>query len=162
MKKKNIYTFIAVLAVAFGLMFYGSHKPAVVSYWKDTTVKCLPNGHTNVNAHSHTVLEIMVNGEKEDVPADVGISTACMAEVHTHEADSKIHVETVETGGQFTLGDFYRVWGQQINRSGLGLKVFVDGEQVWGPTVDDMKVKQPDDIILKDDQTIRLEYTNKG
>ncbi len=140
----------------------GSIKSAPVSFWKDTNIKCLPHGHTNVSEHSHATLDIVVNGKQEEMPANIGISPTCMAEVHTHESGSEIHIETVEAGAQFTLGDLYLVWRQEIYRPGFGLNVFVDGEKVWGPVVDDMRVGSPEDIILKDGQMIRLEYASKG
>lgn len=139
-----------------------SIKSTTVSFWEDTNIKCLPSGHENVSVYSYVALEIFVNGQQEVVPADIGISPICMAEVHTHKSGNKVHIETVEADTQFTLGDLYLVWGQESNRSGFGLKVFVDGEKMWGPVIDDMKIERPEDILLKDGQMIRLEYTNKG
>lgn len=167
MKGKTLYIIIAILIVGFVFFLYSSHKQVALAYWGNTNIKCLPNGHADVSTHSHVKLEIVIfnettTGKQEIVPANVGISSTCMAEVHTHEADNTIHIETRDAGAKFTLGDFYLVWGQEINRSGFGLDVFVDGKKVWGPVVDDMKIKLPEDIIPKDGQTIRLEYTNKG
>jgi hypothetical protein len=165
MKRKNIYVIGGILVVAFGLMFYGSQRstPVVDAYWPGTNIACLPNGHVNVDVHTHTKLEIFVNGVQETVPANVGISDTCMAEVHTHEEDNELHIELVDdTGRNITLGDFYTVWGQDIQRSGLGLEVYVNDEPVWGPIPDMMVVDRPEDIVLEDGDVIRLEYTRKG
>ena len=145
---------IAVTVFLVGVLVFvynGRHQPAPKTYWKDTGIACLPNGHQNLAMHIHATLEIFVNGNQEVIPANIGVTNDCLAEVHTHEANNLIHIETGEPSEPFTLGDFYRVWEQDSNRLDLGLEMFVNGQKVQGP---------PDAIVLEDGQKVRLEYTS--
>ena len=154
MKPAIICIIATLLMVGLLAFFYNSrHEPVPETYWKDTSIACLPNGHANLAMHIHTTLEIVVDGNEESVPAGIGVANDCLAEVHTHEADNVIHIETSKPDEQFTLGDFYRVWGQDLNRPDLELEIFVDDEKIEGI---------PDTIILKDAQKIRLQYTSNG
>lgn len=159
--KKTLYVFGAVLLIAFGLMYLGTQNASEITrYWNDTNVACLPNGHADVAVHTHTVLEVYVDGQQQTIPGNVGIEPGCMAEVHTHGPDNEIHVEFVDSGGEMTLGDFYKVWGQDMQRSGYGLEVYVNDDVVWGSTSDQKTIPSPEEVVLEDHDVIRLEYTS--
>lgn len=115
--------------------------------WKETDINCLPNGHENLTQHIHAILTLYVDGEVQGIPAGIGLSPSCMAEIHTHDATGKIHVES-RSNRQFTLGEFFEVAGMPLSRDAYHLTVTVDG------TV----IEDPASLILADDQNIEVRY----
>lgn len=71
--------------------------------------------------HVHAHLQIFNRGRSVQVPADIGIMqvAGCLYWLHTHATDGIIHIEapTVRT---FTLGQFFDVWGEDLNASAAG------------------------------------------
>jgi len=85
--------------------------------------------------HIHAHLTIFVRGVARQVPAGIGIAppyevaatpqgafvtrAACFMWLHTHAADGIIHTESpVER--TYTLGEFFDIWGQPLNRFQVG------------------------------------------
>jgi hypothetical protein len=88
--------------------------------------------------HIHPTLKVSVEGEQVAVPTDIGISYAerQMAALHTHDSAGTVHVESPVVC-DYTLGQFFDVWGVRLTGTCLGgycakggtqLKAFVDGE----------------------------------
>jgi len=86
-----------------------------------------------VDYHVHAHLSILLNGEALAVPFEVGIveqspTTECHYPLHTHDATGLLH-EHATTQTFFTLGQFFRVWGQPLQRDNIaglvGLPVVV-------------------------------------
>lgn len=98
--------------------------------------------------HIHPILAITVDGANETIPANIGLSGACERALHTHDATGQIHVEA-QDARTYTLGDFMSVWGKFINRDGYALKA----------TADETVIADPQSMILKDGERIKLEYT---
>ena len=107
-----------------------------------------PEAPTPLHEHAH--LQIFIHGKEEPVPANIGISDAgAIQSIHTHDDTGLVHLESSESR-EFTLGDFFGVWGVRFTPSCLGaycngenirLQVFVDGEEV----TDDLQDVQLDD-----------------
>jgi hypothetical protein len=104
--------------------------------------------------HIHPTLEIVVNGEKQEIPPNIGVRTDCMNALHTHDAIGTIHVESPEQR-DFTLADFFAVWGQPFtNQEILGyktngthrIKVLVDGKEV--ETYENTALKDKEKVII--------------
>jgi len=103
--------------------------------------------------HEHADVEVFVHGSKEPIPQDVGISAAGeIQSIHTHDDTGLVHLESSQSR-EFTLGEFFGVWGVRFTPSCLGahcnegdnrLQVFVDGEEVTGNLQD----------VQLDDQTV--------
>ena len=93
--------------------------------------------------HWHPQLRITIDGNAVTVPANIGIDPSLwrdhsldeyssmqdmpdgmsgMAPLHTHDTAGTIHVESRVTR-EYTLGEFFRIWGQTF-----------DGQQVLGHT----------------------------
>jgi hypothetical protein len=66
--------------------------------------------------HVHPTLEIFANGEKVNVPPNIGVGPTCMTVLHTHTPDGLIHVESPEQR-DFTLSDFFAAWKQPFNEN---------------------------------------------
>ena len=110
--------------------------------------------------HIHPYLEIEVNGLPYPVPANIGISSAGMRALHTHELDGVIHIET-PVPIQFQLVDFFTVWGKQLSNECVldycadedsELVAFVNGSQFHGDIAT---------IPLKDKDQIKIVYRAK-
>ena len=71
-----------------------------------TGVQCL----TSEEFHIHPHLVIKIDGIEEPLPANIGIYTNCTQELHTHEADGIIHVESAVDRG-YVFQDFLNVFG---------------------------------------------------
>jgi hypothetical protein len=89
--------------------------------------------------HIHQHLDLYVDGHEVTVPAGVGIDPAAgYAPLHTHDPSGIIHVESPVVRN-YTLGQFFAVWGVRFTPSCLGgycagggrqLRVYVDG-RAW-------------------------------
>ncbi len=151
MQKNTKYLLIGAIIVIIILFAVGriTTRSAKATTWADTNIPCLSNGHQNLAMHIHQIVTITVDGKSEVIPANVGIDTTCMAEVHTHDTSGEIHLES-SSQKTYTLGDFFTVWGENIDRPGYTLAVTVDGKPVDDPA----------SLILHDEQRISLVYTS--
>jgi hypothetical protein len=112
-------------------------------------IECSTSEQTLFHVHAH--LTVFVNGAARQVPYGIGIPGArtdstpvgpfvgsgeCFYWLHTHAADGIIHIESpVERN--YTLGDFFDVWGQPLSRSRVGpaagpVTALYDGERYEG------------------------------
>lgn len=143
--------FIAIVfIIVIGLAAFMISGQSSVAYWQDTTIPCLPNGHQNAQTHIHPQLTILVDGEKEPIQADIGVTLTCMAEVHTHDQSGAIHIETAEIGTTYTLADFFTVWDRGIEREGYSYTIVVDGEEIQDAL-----------FTLTDHQVIEISYQSQ-
>ena len=85
--------------------------------------------------HIHAHLTIFVDGSPRQVPAGIGIArpyeivqtptgpfvagAPCFMWLHTHAADGIIHTES-PVRRTYTLGDFFDIWGQPLDRRQVG------------------------------------------
>lgn len=109
--------------------------------------------------HIHQHLDIYVDGKKVTVPANLGIDAdgGFISDLHTHDTSGIMHVES-PTQRDFTLGQFFAVWGLPLSADCIGslcetgakqLRVWVDGDEV---TAD------PTRIVLAEHQAIVVAY----
>ena len=107
--------------------------------------------------HTHTDVQIFVHGEQQPVPVNIGITDAGVTSLHTHTEDGVVHVESSQSR-DFTLGEFFDVWGVRLSPSCVGtycnddtnkLQVFVNGQEVTGSARE---------VLLDDQATIVLTY----
>ena len=108
--------------------------------------------------HIHQHLDVFVHGHPVEVPANIGIDPSVgIAVLHTHDATGVIHVESPERR-DFTLGDFFDVWGVRLTDSCIGgycngndgsLRAFVGGRPVQG---------DPRDLVLREHEEIVLAF----
>ena len=90
--------------------------------------------------HAHVNLRVFVEGERIPVPIDIGLDGDSRAPLNTRDDEGVIHVGSQDPR-DFTLGEFFDVWGVRLNSTCVGgycatggerLQVFVDGEEVTG------------------------------
>jgi len=144
--KKIIYILAGIVVLGGFLMWLG--RAQALRYWPETSIECLPRGHEQLALHIHPHIAIIVDGEEEIIPLNIGITNQCMAEVHTHDTTGTIHVEATRRGKIFTLNDFFGVWGKTIERDGYDFLMTVNGEQS----------SESGALILGDKQEILLKY----
>jgi hypothetical protein len=92
--------------------------------------------------HTHQHLDLFVDGQRVAIPPDIGIDRVnlILSPIHTHDATGIIHVESPIIR-DFTLGEFFDVWGVPFDAHCVGgmcdgngrtLSVFRDGQLVTG------------------------------
>lgn len=120
----------------------------------------LPALYEEGNAlHIHQHLDILVNGKAVTVPAGIGIHQVArfISPLHTHDVSGVIHVES-DVMRDFTLGQFFDVWGVRLTRDCVGgycakgadaLRVFVNGKLLSG---------DPRNLVLREHQEIAVIY----
>jgi hypothetical protein len=109
--------------------------------------------------HIHQHLDIYVDGDKETVPAQIGIDAGggFIAALHTHDTSGIMHVES-PTVQSFSLGQFFAVWGLPLRPTCIGSLCEKGGRQlrVW---VNGRELKaDPTRIVLAEHQEIVLAY----
>ncbi|MHB8695298.1 MAG: hypothetical protein ACYDHH_29065 [Solirubrobacteraceae bacterium] len=109
--------------------------------------------------HIHQHLDLYVNGHHLTVPALIGIDARqrYLDPLHTHDPSGIIHIES-PTKTDYTLGQFFAVWGVRLTRICIGglcsgtdkeLRAWVNGKPVNG---------DPSRILLQAHQEIVLAY----
>ncbi|CAN5891051.1 hypothetical protein BH11GEM2_BH11GEM2_00580 [soil metagenome] len=88
--------------------------------------------------HIHQHLVIVDHGKTVDIPARIGIPSGkrCLYWLHTHTPDGMLHIEAPQDR-TFTLGDFFKVWGQPLSSTSAAsaragkhekVRVWLDGK----------------------------------
>jgi hypothetical protein len=109
--------------------------------------------------HIHQHLDILINGKPVTVPPGIGINPIArfISALHTHDVSGIMHVES-DVKRDFTLGQFFDVWGVRFSKSCIGgycakgadtLRVFVNGKPVGN---------DPRNLVLRDHQEIAVVY----
>ena len=109
--------------------------------------------------HIHQHLDLNINGSRVPVPAEIGINQTegFISPIHVHDASGIIHVES-PTIREFTLGQFFDIWGVRFSSSCVGgycsdgtnsLKVYSNGTLVSG---------DPRNLVLTSHQEIMVAY----
>src|SRR5215467_3191825 len=109
--------------------------------------------------HIHQHLDILIDGRPVTVPKDIGINfdERFISPLHTHDRTGVIHVESDKVQ-DFTLGQFFDVWGVRFTKDCLGgycakgsekLRVFSNGKLVTG---------DPRRLVLTAHQEIAIVY----
>lgn len=115
-----------------------------------------PSGSGDVVAangiHWHPELTIYVDGEKEEIPANIGLVGGHQP-MHTHVEDAPQGVLHFEFGGavrtdDLRLGNFFRIWGNKDIQTAFGTleRMTVNGEE--NAAYGDYEVQSEDKIEL--------------
>lgn len=86
--------------------------------------------------HIHSHLAVYLDGQPETIPADIGVRADCIYWLHTHDTSGVIHVES-PTQTQYTLGQFFDIWGQTLDAQDVGREhgniiFYVNGQRYNG------------------------------
>lgn len=134
---------------------WGAFGVAVVTglVWLVASAPKTPEGDilSRNGFHWHPEVTIYVKGEKQEIPANIGIG-AVHQPIHTHD-DSNQGIVHMEFQGlvrkeNATLGQFLKGWGKDINSFGTNVKMTVNGEQNT----------ELENYVMQDKDKIELRY----
>ena len=133
---RTVISFLVVLSVAFGFIFWGNRQKENQAENQDITQMCVQ--HQGVGIHIHPHLKIVIKGEEEAIPVNIGIvSPVCMRPIHTHDANGTLHVEFPKPR-DVRLTEFFLIWGKQFNSNQIfdfqngpegQVKMFINGQE---------------------------------
>lgn len=159
MRKKNSSTLwlsIGAVAVVIGglvlLVKYGT--PDDTRSTREIAMICTTDMATRF--HIHPNISIVVNGTVQTIPAQVGIKAGCMNPLHTHDTSGKIHVES-PVRRDFTLGDFFAVWGETFSKDQV-LDYKVDDTHAITVNVNGTENQDFENLVLNDNDQIVISY----
>src|SRR3989344_4532017 len=119
--------------------------------WYLATRTPIPEGEilSQSGLHWHPELTIFVNGEKQEIPTNLGIG-AVHNPMHTHDSSGVIHLEFqgIVRKDDLKLGRFFEVWNKDLMELGSTVKMTVNNEE-------DAELQN---YIMKDGDKIELWY----
>jgi hypothetical protein len=142
---------------------------ALIVVYKVTTTTSGPSGQPVANVrcdtgeqlavHYHAHLEILHQGTPVTVPAQIGIPGTCFYWMHTHDTSGIIHIEAPRESSsrQFTLGEFFQVWGQPLSSKQVATLNVGSGEQVKAWVNGQPYTGDPSKIVLKSHEQLVIE-----
>lgn len=150
---QRIFGIVFFITVIIGVGWFGYTKLGVGHF--DPTTTCI----TAETYHVHPHLTIKINGEDQNIPANIG-SIPCHLPLHTHDNDGVIHLENAFPFDA-TLGQFFTIWKKPFNSQQImDYKINDTHELIL--TVDGQPSGEFENFILKDKQEIVIEYREKN
>jgi len=112
--------------------------------------------------HWHPKLEIYIDGKKQDIPANVGLTGQVHQKIHTHDEDAKDGVVHMEMQGVVTkddtkLGNFLRIWGKEFSSTQIFDKKN-DGEKKVVMIVNGKENNEYENYLMKDGDKIEIRF----
>src|SRR3989338_7614264 len=150
MKTKIIIIIVAAVIIAL-FLFVVSRPPKTN---REVALTCTSDMATQF--HIHPNLEIMINGQKYEIPTNIGINSTCMNALHTHDNSGKIHVESPEKR-DFTLSDFFAVWDKIYTKDQI-FDYKIDQNHTMRQTVNGKETYDYENTILYDQDQIVIYY----
>jgi len=155
---KIIYYFIAIFVIVFIVIAIKYFDNIRTSSCQEKDVRELYiDSHTKTAFHIHPNLEIIINGKREEIPANIGIEGSIMRASHTHDGSGKLHVEPPCVRDLF-LGDFFKIWGKEFNSSCIFDNCVIEGKGSLKLSVDGKESTEFKNLVLKDNQRIVIEF----
>lgn len=157
--KAGIFAVIGISVLVLGAAMFGrttSTNSEVQSGKSNREVALTCTTDMATEFHIHPILEIIANGEKQTIPADIGIRQGCMNALHTHDMVGTIHVESPEKR-DFTLGDFFAVWEQPFSKNKI-LSYVADETHRIRVSVNGVDVDTFENTVLEDGDRIIISY----
>jgi hypothetical protein len=138
MKDSGVVLLVVIIFVAAAIGIW-SYSAFILT--APPPIDGIPCGLETTIMHIHMHLDIFINGQPYAIPAGVGIvPNKCLYWLHTHDDTGIIHLESPYVGN-FTLGQFFDIWGMPFNgtqifdykaSAGSPLAVYVNGNPVNG------------------------------
>jgi hypothetical protein len=156
----RIRTLVPILLLVLGsivllslLYYHQGHKDRSAIFRECT-------GHAKGNVHYHATLTIYQDGEKLELPENIGLSGSCIHPLHTHDSTGLIHIDYTDKT-KFTLGDLFDVQGIIFNDSQFGAVKTYDGHTIR-VFVNEVEIKKNvRGIVFKDKDRIRIRLEMK-
>lgn len=108
--------------------------------------------------HWHPELAIYIKGQKQEIPADIGIG-AIHKPIHTHDSTGTIHMEMegLVTKEDSKLSKFFEIWDKTFNSSCI-LEFCNGSEGTVKMTVNGQENKDYENYLMKDKDKIEIRY----
>ncbi len=106
--------------------------------------------------HIHQHLDLVINGQNTQIPADIGIGSNFISPIHTHDTTGILHVESPVVK-DFKLSQFFIEWGIDFDNSHIGIN-FTDSSHKLVVGLNGSPVPDPQNIILKPHDEIEIWY----
>src|SRR3989344_5874306 len=152
-KRYSLIALVSLLIAGGGYWWWNeAPRPDAVAY--DPAKVCTTDPRTIM--HIHPEVGITIDGQKQELPENIGVTAACMRPIHTHDATGVIHIESPVVR-DFTLEEFFRVWDKPFNRELLFDKT-VDADHRIVMTVDGTPSEEFGDLVLRDHQQVVISY----
>ena len=134
-------------------------------WWSKSLQSKAPDVVARNGIHWHPELSIIIKGEKQVIPANIGIGAKYvsyptfdprmgMTAIHTHDDANKgiIHFEFsgIVRSKDITLGQFLKIWDKNIDSFGSNVQMTVNGE----PNT------ELGDYVMRDGDKIELLYNS--
>ena len=148
---------LSLTAFIVWLAFYGNETASSSKSNREVALTCTTDMATKF--HIHPNVQIVINGKTETLPANIGVRPDCMSSLHTHDTTGKVHVESPEKR-DFTLADFFAVWGKTYNRDQI-LDFKADDRYVIRETVNGKEIQEYENTVLRDGDQIVISYEEK-
>lgn len=129
-----------------------------------------PGSTPSGSVHWHVQLTVEIQGEPQQIPADIGIGSQYsgspyydegmqMTSMHTHDDSGTIHWEVMQTPkeGELRLGAFFDVWGKPFSETCLFDYCGDDGGTVT-MTVNGETNHEYGDHVVSDGDDILIRY----
>ncbi len=152
-KIRNLAIFLLIL----GLVMWGIYAlmTSPNSYDNLPASEINIGSHQNIALHIHSDLKILIDGQENLIPANIGVSTGIMRPLHTHDSTGEIHIEGPYKR-DFRIGEFFQIWGMTFNSTCIfenctdkgELKMLVNGQEN----------SQFDNYVMRDNDEIRIEF----
>ncbi len=146
---------IIVVVVGFFLLWRGGSTSNKTN--REIALTCTTDMATQFHIHPH--LEIIANGQPQEIPTNIGIALTCMNAIHTHDKSGTIHIESPEQR-DFTLSDFFAVWNKPFSKDQI-LDYKVDGTHIIKVAVNGAPVDTYENTVLRDKDQIVISYSAK-
>ncbi len=166
--RKQTYTFalIGVVALVVIIVGYFIATAPKSSYTTggdaDANFVLETDAMDNGEMHIHPYLQIVINGENQVIPSNMGISSSKMNIIHMHDASGKIHVES-PVARDFKLKHFFLTWSkwsgkEKVFNSTCIFEFCNTADKKVKMFVNDKENTEFGDLILKDLDRIKIEY----
>ena len=109
--------------------------------------------------HIHAHLDVLVNGKKVDVPANIGIDAGSggMSPLHLHDDSGVIHIES-PVKAKFSLGQVFTEWDVALSSHHIGGIDVEDGKMLRAYVNGKAHRGNPASVILGAHDEIALVY----
>ena len=107
---------------------------------------CVSHGGLSLHIHPH--LRIIIDGEEQAVPANMGVTPNCLRPMHTHDGTGIIHIESPRIRN-FTVEQLFGIWGKEFSDTQF-MDTKLDGDRQLKVFVDQVEVTTGRQTIMKD------------
>ena len=149
-KRKQTLRLFVIVAIVFGVVFFGAQAVVTQLQKNDPLKNCIDNRDTPYKVSA--TLEIIVDGRKADIPANIGFDEDCQRALYTLSNDGVIYAEWQEDY-PFEIGHFLWIWDFPLRDMDQSKsQIYVNG------IVSDDFIRAP----LVEGNNYRAEFTSKA